>query len=355
MSTPWTIAANDQLFTVVTDVITTGYWVVITGAVTDEILGNFDAPGFVVGQLQTDLAAKAAGQGLYAISGYPARSFPHLDSTSYTVTYTLRAPGFRDYPTTANIPVSAVFPVAAPSVAMRRLPVRLQGRVVADATGVPVPGALIVSVDNPIPPISAQHSMLLRSPLYSPHPINATAQQVTLASAGSTALKQPAVNGTTTLILNSTAGLSGAAFVQIATPSKTLVEYALVASLGPAPGQVQLKTPLNRSYATGAATNVNFVTATPTGTAAKLLTDTNSGDGILVADTLLTASTLVIDAGNPTEEYHEAGAVSDSNGYYGFDGVGRVRELFLQANATGTPVPWVIEFDQTANVVDFRI
>ncbi len=360
MSASWTITANELLYTVVTDVCTT-YSAVITGAVTDEILGGFDAPAFTVVTARTDLQGKATAQGLFAVTGYPALSFPRLSSTGYTVDLTLEARGFRNYPLPVTIPKNATFPVSAPNVAMRRLPVRLQGRVVLDATGQPVAGALVLSVDNPNPPSPpppppAAHSMLLRSPLYYAHAINAPVEQVTLTSAGSALLNQAAPAASTTLMLNTTAGLTGSAFVQIETPSLSLVEYAVVASVGPQPGQVVLKNPLNYSYGAGTATTVNFVTATPGGSAAKLLLDTNSGDGILVADGLLKVNTLVIDVGNPAvTEYHEVGAVADNNGYYAFNGVGRVQELFLQANSTGTPVSWVIEFDKATNVVNFRI
>jgi hypothetical protein len=196
--------------------------------------------------------------------------------------------------------------------------------------------------------------MMLRSPLYAAHPINAPVQAVTLAQVGTAQLTQPAVGGATALMLNNTAGLSGSTFLEIRTPDNVLVEFALALSVGPAPGAVTLAAPLKRSYATGVATIINFVNATPTGSVAHLLTDANDGDGILVADALLSATRVVVDDGTPAVEYHELGAVTDSNGYYGVNGIGRVQELFLQANGA-TPVSWVIEFDQAVNVVDFRI
>jgi len=197
--------------------------------------------------------------------------------------------------------------------------------------------------------------MLLRSPLYSEHAVGAPVQAVALTQTGNTQLAQPATAGATAVFLNATSGLSGSAFIQIMTPDNTLVEYATVASLGPAAGQVNLSTPLNRSYGIGAAAVVNFVTAALAGGAAHLLSDPNIGDGILVADALLTANTLVIDYGTPAVEYHEVGAVADSMGYYAFNGVGRVQELFLEANGTTPATPWMIEFDQPTNIVNFSI
>ena len=360
MASSWTISGTDgTLYTVTTDVTTT-YYAVITGAVTDETFGSFNMPGFAVELTRDDLQSKNTPEGLYAVTGRPVLSFPKLSSTSYKVNYTLAAPGFRNYPVQVTIPVNATFPVSAPAVAMRRLPVRLQGRVVSESNGLPIIGASVVSVDNPTPPSPPPpppipHSMLLRSQLYAAHAVGAPVQAVTLTQTGNTQLAQPAAAGTTTVFLNATGGLSGSAFIQIMTPDTTLVEYAIVTSTGPATGQVNLATPLNRSYGTGVVSTVNFVTAALAGTAAHLLADPNAGDGILVADALLTATTLVIDDGSPAVEYHEVGAVTDSMGYYAFNGVGRVQELFLQANGATPPTPWMIEFDQPTNIVNFSI
>jgi hypothetical protein len=360
LSENWTITASDgTLYTVVTDVTTT-YWAVITGAVTDEILGSFFSPGFTVEQARADLQTKTTAQGLYAVTGYPTQSFPQLSTTSYIVDLTLEAPGFRNYPLQVTIPVNAIFPVSAPPTAMRRLPVRLQGRVIQDSTGLPVTGALVLTVDNPSPPSPPPpppipHTMLLRSPLYSSHAAAATVQAVTLATVGSASLTQGAPAGATTLTLTTTAGLSGGDLVQISTPSAVLMEYGPVLSLGPQAGQVTLATPLNRSYGAGAATHVTFVTATASGAAASLLLDADAGDSVVVADQLMSGGTLAIDVGTPAVEYHELGAIADGNGYYGVNGVGRVVELFLQASSSGVPVSWVIEYDNATNVVDFRI
>jgi hypothetical protein len=355
----WTITGADStLYTVLTDVTTT-YSAVITGAVTDELFGAFNMPGFTVQLARTDLQTKATAEGLYAITGYPALSFPQLATTAYSVSYTLVAPGFRDFPMQVPIPVNSSFPVTPLLVApMRRLPVRLQGRVVLDSNGAPVVGASVISVDNPNPPSPPPpppiaHSMLLRSTLYAAHPLNAPVQAVTLTQTGNATLTQPAVAGATALALSSTTGLTGPAFVQIMSPDLTLIEYALVASLGPASGQVNLTTPLNRSY--GTTSTINFVTAALAGSAAHLLADPNIGDGILVADALLAATTVVVDDGAAAVEYHEIGAITDSMGYYAFNGVGRVQELFLQANGVTPPTSWMIEFDQPTNIVDFRI
>jgi hypothetical protein len=159
--------------------------------------------------------------------------------------------------------------------------------------------------------------------------------------------------------LSSRTGLGAGSIVQLSNSSRTIVEYGVVDHLGPGPaasaGPVFFRNAFNRSYAM--ASTVQIVTATPTGGAATLAGTANAGDGVVVASALLNGTTLVVDAGSPTEEYHEVGAFSDADGYYGLDGLGRVQEIFLQAAQGGLQqtVGWFIEYDQPINLLDFRL
>ena len=261
-----------------------------------------------------------------------------------------------------TLPAGSTLPVPAPNVVMRRFPVRLQGRVVHDATGLPAAGFNILCVDNPNPPSPPPpppipHALLLRSPLYFAHAATTTVQQAALSLTGTAHLSVPAAAGATSIQLDTTAGLDGAAFVQLASTDFTRMEYVTVAGTGPLPGLVTLRSPLNRSYAAGAFTQVQFVTAALTGPVGHLLLDANAGDGILIADQLLQVSTLAIDAG-PAIEFHEMGALTNVDGYYAVDGVGRAPEILLRPNP-GTPglpiISWDIEYDHAVNVVNFRI
>jgi len=78
---------------------------------------------------------------------------------------------------------------------------------------------------------------------------------------------------------------------------------------------------------------------------------------LLAGQLLNGASTLVVDSGSLTAEYHEVGALTDSDGYYGLDGMGRVREIFLFSTQGGLQqtVPWFIEYDHATNLVDLRL
>jgi hypothetical protein len=356
---PYQISVNSEVYTVV-DAETTVYWAVITGMVTDEIFGTFSAPGFAVELARIDLGTKAVANGMYAITGYPTRSFPQLATTSYVVDYVLTAPGFRDLPVATTIPVNATFPVSATAASMRRLPVRVQGRVVSSTTRLPISGALVVSIDNPPPaPPPTVHSTVVRSPLYLAHASGAAAQEVTITPTGSALLTQDVSGGDQSLNLSTRTGLVAGSIVSLTYASGVRLEYVVVDHLGPgaasSPGQVFLRYPLNCSYPS-ASSSVAFVAATPSGGGATLSTDADAGDGVLLASQLF-SQTVAVEAGGPLTEIHEVGALSDSQGYYGLDGIGRVQELFLQASlgASHAMVDWFVEYDQPINLVDFQL
>ena len=349
---------NGETYTVVNDT-TTVYWAVITGAAADEIFGSLYAPGFSVELERSDLGSKALDNGLYAITAYPQQSFPNLASTSYTVSYSLLAPGFRDLPLFVTIPIGASFPVLAPAAALRRLPVRVQGRVVSKTTRLPIGGAAIVSIDNPSAPPPAVHTTALRSPLYFAHASGAPVQEVSVATTGSANLTQNVVGGDEVLNLSTRTGLAAGSIIQLAYASGVWLEYVVVDHLGTgapsSPGQVFLTAPLNYSYP-AAATTVSFVTVSPSGGAATLSADADAHDGVLLTSQLF-SQTVAVELGGPVAEIHEVGALSGTDGYYGFDGIGRAQQLFLQAKqgASTQVVDWFVEYDQPLNFVDFRL
>lgn len=356
MSGAYQVDANNDVYTVV-DAATSIYWAVITGAATDEIFGTLDAPGFAVQLDRADLGTKALPNGLYAITGYPSQSFPNLATTSYTVSYALSAPGYSDVPLSVTIPINASFPVSAPAAAMRLLPVRIRGSVVNSTTRLPIAGATIAAVDPSSPP--AVHTTALRSPLYFAHATAASVQTVTIATIGSAVLTQNVVGGDQVLNLSTRTGLGVGSKVQLSYASGVWLEYGVVASLGPgalsAPGQVTLTAALNSSYPMASAT-VTFVNATPVGGAATLSADADVGDGVLLASQLFT-QTVELENGTPLAEIHAIGALTGSDGYYGFDGIGRVQEVLLQATqgASHQTVDWFVEYDTRFNEVDFRL
>ena len=359
MATPSQVQVGNLLYTVVDDCTTT-YRAVLTGTVTDEVLGDFSSPAFTVKLERSDLGTKTMATGLFAVTGYPDQSFPHLATTSYSVNLVLQAPGFRNLNIAATIPINATFPVVIPPVGMRRLPVRIQGRVVNDMTRAPIAGALVLSVDDPTTP-PLVHTTALRSPLYFAHASGVSAQLVTIGSLGGATLTSDSTAGTQVLNLSARTGLGPGSIIQLSNVSKLIVEYGVVDHLGPGPagsaGQVFLRNALNRSYPAGIPTIVQFVSATLSGAPAALSTDADAGDGVLRASQLLNGATLVVESGTLTAEYHEVGALSDTDGYYGLDGIGRVQEIFLKASQgpLQQTLGWFVEYDQMINVVDVRL
>jgi hypothetical protein len=341
----------------VVDDITTDYWAGITGVVTDEIFGTLKAPEFAVNLDRTDLSTKAVASGMYALSGYPMQSFPQLASTSYVVNYLLSAPGYRDFPMTVTVPVNATFPVNAFAAALRLLPVQIQGRVVSSTTRLPVDGAVIVSLDPASPP--AMHYTVLRAPLCFAHASGAAAQEVSTATTGSAALTQDVIGGDQILNLSIRTGLAAGSIVRLANASGVRLEYGVVDHLGPgaaiSPGKVFLRNALNYTYPM-AVTTVTFVSVTPVGGAATLSADADAGDGILLG-TQLFSQTVALEAGTPQAEVHEVGALTGADGYYALDGMGRVKQIILQASkgALQQAVDWFLEYDRPFNVVDFRL
>lgn len=360
MAIPYSISANGYVYSVVDD-CSTVFAAVITGNVTDEIMGDFNDAGFTVATSRNDLATRAMETGLYAVTAYPDVSFPQLASTSYIVNLTLSAPGFRDQTLPVTIPQNAVLPVTAPPVALRRLPVRIQGRVVNQTTRAPIAGALILSIDNPLTPPTV-HTILLRSPLYGAHASGTQVQLVNLTIGTAAQLTADAPSGNPVLNLSIRTGLGANSVLQLSDASNGAPEYGVVDHLGPGnpnqPGTVILRWPLNRTYLSGAATQVRFVTANPTGAPAQLQGDANAPDGVLLATQSLNGTTLAVDPATPAQtEYHEIGALSDTNGYYAVSGVGRIKEIFLQASQgpSKSVADWFIEFERPVNVVDFRL
>jgi hypothetical protein len=353
------VQVGDWSYTVEND-CTTNYWALMTGSVTDEIFGTLYAPGLTVDSGRPDLPSKVLPNGLYAITGYPEQAFPVTPiPTTYYVYLTFQAPGFRTSQSKVAVTPPTTFPLPPINVALRRLTVRIQGRTVNANTRAPLAGALVLSIDDPVTP-PAVHATALRSPLYFPHSNGAPAQNATMAVTGGTTLQSDSAAGTEVIDLMSRTGLAAGSIVQFSNASKTIVEYGVVDHLGPGPaasaGEVFLRNALNRSYP-AASTTVQFVSATLAGGAATLSTDANTGDGVLLASQLLNGTTLVVDSGSLTEEYHEVGALSDADGYYGLDGMGRVQEIFLQAAQGGLQqtAGWFIEYDQPVNLLDFRL
>ncbi len=344
----------------VVDDFTSVYRAVITGVITDEIFGALNAADLKIETDRPDLDTKTTNGGAFAVIGYVDRSFPLLKVQSYTVNLTVSAPGFRDFKVPVTINANPTLPVPGPSIALRRTPVRVQGRVVADtASRAPIPGALVMTVDDPSAPPPATHVLSLRSALSLAHAAGSAIRAIGMVSFGGATLGTDALSGTQTLDLSNRAGLAAGSVIQLSNATGTQVTYVVVAApvTGPGAGTVGLRDPLDTSFfaATASAQFLNPGAPGPSGT---LASNANAGDGVLLSSAVLSGSTLQIEPGSPSAEYRETGALTDADGYYAIDGVGRASEIFLQASHSGFTAkvsPWMVEYDSAVNVLDFRL
>jgi len=348
------IQADGTVYTVVDD-FTSVYRALITGSVTDEILSGPFAGTVVVRVDNSDLTVKVIPNGFFAIAGYVEKAFPKLALTGQTVHIAVSAAGCQDQTITVTIPAgTSIFPVPPLSVAVRRNPITIQGRVVANtASRLPISGANVATVDNPTGP-PAPHAIALRSPISLPHAPGATAQEITMTVFGSAVLNSSASSGATVLNLSNVAGLAANSVLQLA--SGVLTEYTIVSSVGPGAGDVSIRDPLNSTFPS-ASTTVQFMNPGAVGTVVSLSADAATGDGILSTSDRLN-NTIEIDPGTPNVEYRDVGVVTDASGYYGIRGVGRFQELFFEASHVGftsVTVDWFVEYDNAVNVVDFRL
>ncbi|HEY3341885.1 MAG TPA: hypothetical protein VGK81_07695, partial [Anaerolineae bacterium] len=93
---------------------------------------------------------KTAPDGLFCLMGYLSQVLPDHATTAAVLTLTLRASGFRDQPVSVNVPAGAPLPVVEPLVSLRRVPVRLMGRITTDDSArSPIAGASVISVIDP--------------------------------------------------------------------------------------------------------------------------------------------------------------------------------------------------------------
>ena len=301
---------------------------------------------------------------MFGLAGYPERVFPDLNNTDHAVELTISAPGYRGATQTVNIPHQSSLPIIAPPVELRRVPVRLQGRVVADTDErLPIPGAKIIAVGGPG---ASAPVAFLRAPLRFDHPSGVSVRECTFTVTGSakTLLVEAAAGGRA-LNLGNRAGLAVDALLRVG--PETSAEYALIESMEPLPadlnqpGKVTLRGALSRSFP--ALTEVRLVTATAVagGESRILDEDAQAGDGLIILDAFLDVEGVeVADPVAARVEYHALGAVTDADGFYRLDGIGRVRAVDLDASAAGfqplaDPAPITINYEQPVNVVNFRL
>jgi hypothetical protein len=283
---------------------------------------------------------------LVAGTAYVERVFPDLATKAYTVNVAVVAPGYQSGILTANIPIAATLPVGVAALVMRRLPTRLQGRVVKASDRSSIAGATVAAKND--------RTLLLRTPVRASHGLGVTVNSLSFTNTGpARKVAADALPGEDRVVLDNNGGLGAGDLLQIGSlPSADIYE---ISSVGPDPGLVVLKSKLAASSAANtAAQKVTASAATGTATLAR---SSDAGDGVLVVNPALNDKGVEIVDGALTE-YHWLNAISDTSGYYRANGVAGVRTLELLCSAaafTTADQPWFPEYSDPVNVVDFRL
>ena len=355
------IRVGTRDYTVAGDVATI-YRALVIGMVRDEITGQAPRTRVSVRAGRQDVSVKVADDGIFGVAGYAEQVFPHLGSDSYSLDLVVGASGYREVARTVTIAPNSSLPVSMPVVLLRRVPIRLQGRVVKDTTArPPIEGAKILTVGGPSP---TERTVALRTPLHFAHSSGVQVRNCQFTPSG--APKQLLGNapmGGRRLLLSDRIGLGSNEILRLG-PDRS-VEYAVIESLDalPAdpgqPGKVTLRNALRRGFP--ATAEVQRVTATVSGPNFQLMREADAGDGILILDAVPGADAVRVEAAaSAIVEYHALGALTDDDGFYRLDGMGRLRAIDLDASATGfgplpAPVSWTINYEQPVNIINFRL
>jgi len=337
--------AQGLVYTVVDD-LTVTYLALITCGLVDEVWGTaLDVQATITADLAGTSVHYTDGA-LFAVTGYEETVFPKLATNPYTVNLTTAAPGYRPAVIPVLVPAGTTLPFVFPAIKMRPLPVRLQGRVVKQSDHSALVDAKVTSTDNTV--------LLLRSPLLFDHAPAVKINVFSFAPAGpARKLASPVLGGSSTVFLNTTAGLGATQTLQIG--PDPLAELGVILTLGPGAGQVNLQTKLNSSFPQN--TPVQQMTPTGPGAFANLARSSNAGDGLVVLSGPLVATAIQVFDG-PQTEFHLLNAFTDASGYYHCNGLAGVKSLKLQASSgvlTPASTTWFLVYNDPVSVVDFRL
>jgi hypothetical protein len=346
---PYAVQVRDRTYTVVDDQVIV-LRALITGSALDELTQQPVPVPLAVVADRAGLTARVVDNSLFCLTGRPELLFPDLAHRGYTVQLTLSADGYLDTRLTVDIPQNARFPVQVPPVPLRRQPIRLQGRVVQDRDDKPIQGASVTLMDRHRPPSAPplmEHLVAVREPLRKGHPRDVLVRPMKPDGPGkSLTVEAPA--GTAEIVLDNRVGLAPGDVLQI---GAGIVEYAIIDALLGQPGQVRLKAGLGHDFLMSAPVQKMVAASPPT----TLNREAFAGEGVLFLRDLVRESVVAVDG--LEVEYRALGTVTDADGYYRLDGIGRVGTVYVRAAAgrQQRTTPWVLIFGQPANVVNFRL
>lgn len=361
--------------------LNSSYQVLLSGRVTDELTHGGPVGILTVSSSLKNVLIKVMEGGFFCLAGEVRRVFPQLDTTAYKVDLHISVPGYRGVSLPLiDISQKSNFPLEPPlAVALKRLPIRIQGRVVglkADEV-VPIIGAHIRLIDEPNPLQSpTEYVLALRTPLHVKHDKGTTVRQHQLLPVGSPKqLTDSAPMGSQTLTFGGRPRIAVNDVLHVG--PETVGEYVVVASVLKETGQVVLYGSLNHSFAAG--TNVQKLKHGSVGTSTELARSAEAGEGVLFLNEQLQGegeslpkelhvdTIEIFDATLALVEYHAIGTLTDEQGYYRLDGVNGVREVYMDLDTNtedfpvaSTPQPgdataWTVDYGQPINNVNFRL
>lgn len=335
---------------------------VAVGRVVDEVA---DSPPPV--RVEVDwphLWATTPGDGTICIAGKVALGFPALATTAYDVPIVVHVEGGADIAAVVHISIAATFPAPIALPPFRRATVRVQGRVVEQTNpAAGIAGARIVAVDDPPPVAIVDHPLVVRTPLRFAHDALTPVRVRTLGAPGASfTVVENAASDTDTVVLDNRTGLAAGALLRIG--EETSFELTVIRALPqlPAnlalPGPVQLWGALLRGATQGTA--VRVIPLGAIGPVTSLTRASTRGDGLLLAaDHIEDAVIEVVDGNADHSEYAAVGAITDAQGYYRVDGIGRRRTSFFRAThpawTDSVPTPCSIDLDRPTTLLNFRL
>jgi hypothetical protein len=304
--------------------------VFVWGPVSDDSDGRMLAPPYAVSVDEPLLDASIRETG-YALAGDPDVALVD-HSIAHPLQLGLMVDGYRAVAQTITVPANPVLPLAVP-VALRRLPLRLTGRVTAVATGDAVASAEIALTGPPLP--NPARALLLSRPLAAD--LSPTAQLqghavVPVASPVPVKTARSASAGVRDILLDDLQGLVAGQLLRFGPPDRA--HWAEIGTLPGAPGLVRLTEPLALSVRESDPAGP-FTLGVAVGPAATLIGAAFAGEGIIITDATPSGDIVVITDPPAPAHYHGLGVVSGLAGDYAIAGVARLARISLAITATG--------------------
>ncbi len=349
------IQVNERRYTVVDDQVSR-FEVVLRGRIVEELDAASVTAPFWLRADREDLFCKTVTGGVFCVAAEVPVAFANLASINYPVKLAIRSDGYREKALTVIIPQNATFPIAMADVVLRRIPVRVQGRVNQESGAhAPVANARVVTI------APSDRALLLRSPVQANHSTAASVRGRPFTPVAlplpPRILEKPVQAGQRTIVINDRQGLAAGQLLRFGPESLGYFREIQTVAAGPGFGDVLLTAPSERSF-TAATSLEAFAVGVVAPGAVTLSRSADQGDGLLSLSGPLTGATVdIVEAGLPAE-YHAVGALTDADGYYALNGITGFKKLDLRVTAPALPTKnfvRILAYGQPTNTWDFRL